>query len=184
MPTRSLRVDVPQDSVELRHDQGGQAEGRLVEEHELRTQHERAADGEHLLLAAGERARPLATPLGEAGKVSVDALEHGLDVGLVAARVGAQAKVLLGRQVGEGTAALGDVRDAQTRDVLGGAGGRSARRRRRRSRRACDHAADGAQQRGLASAVGAEHDAHAARRDLEVHAVQHLPSAIARRAAP
>ena len=44
-----------------------------------RAQHQRARHGEHLLLAAGERARLLAAPLAQARKIAVHALEIALD---------------------------------------------------------------------------------------------------------
>src|SRR6516165_4850040 len=45
------------------HEERGEAERRLVEEQHARLRHERAADGEHLLLAAGERAGELVAAL-------------------------------------------------------------------------------------------------------------------------
>jgi hypothetical protein len=41
---------------------------RLVEEEEIRPGHEAAAEGDHLLLPAGQRARQLLAPLAEHGK--------------------------------------------------------------------------------------------------------------------
>src|SRR6266542_2626881 len=49
-----LPVHPLDDPEDLADEERGEAEGRLVEEDELRARHERAADGEHLLLAAGE----------------------------------------------------------------------------------------------------------------------------------
>ena len=45
---------------------GDEPERRLVEDEQPRLGHQAAADGEHLLLAAGERAGALALPFGEA----------------------------------------------------------------------------------------------------------------------
>ena len=80
---------------------------------------QRAADGEHLLLAARERARLLAPPLGEPREIAEHALEvlpHRAPVG---ADIGAEAQVLLDRQIGEGAAPVGHMRDAEARDRLG-----------------------------------------------------------------
>src|SRR5438876_684265 len=54
-------------------------------------------------------------------EVAEDALQVGFDRGAVPARVCAQAQVLLGGEVEEGAATVGNVRDAQERDVLGAA---------------------------------------------------------------
>src|SRR5580765_4605520 len=45
-------VDLGDDAEDLLHDDGRQAERGLVEHEDARPRHERAADGEHLLLAA------------------------------------------------------------------------------------------------------------------------------------
>ena len=46
---------------------GAKAERRLVEQQNLRIGHQRAADRQHLLLAAGQRAGDLAEPLRSRG---------------------------------------------------------------------------------------------------------------------
>src|SRR6058998_676453 len=46
-------------------DKWRQAFRRLVEEQDLGVHHHRAGDGEHLLLAAAQRARPLVSPVRE-----------------------------------------------------------------------------------------------------------------------
>ena len=45
---------------------------RLVEQHDARIEHQRAADREHLLLAAGELIAEIAPPLGEPREQRVD----------------------------------------------------------------------------------------------------------------
>ena len=52
-------ADAPHQLEHLLHDQRRQAGGRLVHQQQLRLRHQRAADGAHLLLAAGERAGQL-----------------------------------------------------------------------------------------------------------------------------
>ena len=49
-------------------DQRRETERRLIEQHELRTRHERAPDDEHLLLATRKRSGGLIDALGEDGK--------------------------------------------------------------------------------------------------------------------
>ena len=75
---RALGVDVGDDLEDLLDEDRREAERRLVEEEQLRAGHERATDGEHLLLAARQGAallcRPLAKPREEvehAGRVLV-----------------------------------------------------------------------------------------------------------------
>ena len=50
------RVDLVDGAEDLLHEQRGQAEGGLVEQQQPRPGHQRAGDGQHLLLAARERA--------------------------------------------------------------------------------------------------------------------------------
>src|SRR5206468_11066372 len=92
----------------------GEPERRLVEQEQAWAQHERARDGQHLLFAAGERARDLPPSLAQDREVLVDALEVVAPRALPP-RVGAEAQVLLHRQADEGAAALGHVGDAGPR---------------------------------------------------------------------
>ena len=67
MPSALSRRMVAED---LLHDHRREPHGRLVEQHHLRPGHERPADGEHLLLAAGERPGELRAPLASRGNSS------------------------------------------------------------------------------------------------------------------
>ena len=152
---------------------GREAEGGLVEQHQARAQHQRAADRQHLLLAARQRAGLLVEARLQDGKVLVDHLAVALDRRLVGARVGGNAQVLVDAEVGEGAAAFRYVADAAAHDLL---------RRHADDRAAVEldralrthHAADGAQRRRLAGAVGAEQRGDAALRQREAHVVQRL----------
>ena len=53
-------VQLADDAEDLAHDQRREPERRLVEHEQPRPRHQRAREREHLLLAAGERARRLA----------------------------------------------------------------------------------------------------------------------------
>jgi hypothetical protein len=82
--------------VVQRLDHGGrQPEARLVEHQQLRLAHQRAAERQHLPLAARERAGRLAAALGEARKQCVNALEQCIDAGAVVQRGGAEPQILL-----------------------------------------------------------------------------------------
>ena len=62
MPSALMRLDQRE---QLLDQQRREAERRLVEDEQLRLGHQAAADREHLLLAAGQRAGALALPFGE-----------------------------------------------------------------------------------------------------------------------
>src|SRR5439155_26980027 len=85
----------------------------LVHQQEPRPGHERAADGEHLLLAAREGAPELMLALGEPREERVDALEvlGQLAGGRLLAREGSHGQVLPHRHAGEDPPRLGDERD-------------------------------------------------------------------------
>jgi ABC-type branched-subunit amino acid transport system substrate-binding protein len=62
-------------------DRGREAERRLVEQHERRVRHQRHADAEHPLLAAGELAGPLLQVVLDHGEDLVDGLEQRRPLG-------------------------------------------------------------------------------------------------------
>jgi len=71
----ALAVEIADDLENLLHDDGRQAERRLVQEEQARSRHEGAADGQHLLLTAAERAGALTFALREDGKQGEGALQ-------------------------------------------------------------------------------------------------------------
>ncbi len=73
----AARVDLPDDTEKLEHDRRREAKRGLIEKEELGLGHQRAADGHHLLLPAGERARGRLEPGFEDRKQSAD-LAQGL----------------------------------------------------------------------------------------------------------
>ena len=164
-----LLVQPPDDAEQLGDDERREPERGLVEEEQPRREHQRAGEGEHLLLAAGERARLLREPLAEKREPGEDALEVGGD-GAVAPRVRAEAEVLLDAQLDERAASLGDVRDLLPRRRL----------RRAPDRRpveedlaaAADRAGDGAEGGRLPGPVGAEDGDDLALADGERDAVE------------
>src|SRR5579862_3606284 len=83
-----LFVQLADDPEQLRHQHGRQPERRLVQQQELRSEHERTRERQHLLLTAAQRPGLLTAALREPGEVREDALELGLD--RAAARVGAE----------------------------------------------------------------------------------------------
>src|SRR5207247_1831326 len=111
--------DVGDDPERRREERGGQPERRLVEQDEPRPRHQGARDGEHLLLAARERACRLSTALGEEREVGDDALEVLVHGATVAPNVRAHLEVLPDGEVGEDATSLGTVGDAGREDVRG-----------------------------------------------------------------
>ena len=94
---------------------GREALGGLVHDQELRVQHQRAADREHLLLAAGELRAAVPLSLGEAREELVDA--RGAPA-VTAVPSGDHAQVLVDAERREEPAALRDVADAQPGDPV------------------------------------------------------------------
>src|SRR3954453_8855383 len=80
--------------------------------------HERAADRDHLLLAAGEGPRALLLSFREPGKERVDAFEVAAELRAVTALEGAHLEVLEHGHAWEQLAALGRLRDAEPHDVV------------------------------------------------------------------
>src|SRR5260370_1056500 len=91
--------------------------GGLVEQQHLGAAHERAAEGEHLLLAAGEGVAALPIPLPQARKLGQDFLQEGTAVRAV--QVDADEQVLLYGEIGENHPPLGHVAEAPTRALAG-----------------------------------------------------------------
>src|SRR5262249_59735893 len=156
--------DPPLEPVEDLLDQHRcEAQRGLVEENELRPRHYRAAEREHLLLPAGERARLLALALLEPREV----LEHVLGVLFHAAtsRVGAEAEVLPDGKLVERPPPFGHVRDAGACGSVGPA--RKLRAVEEDVPGPAHGARDGTQRRRLAGAVRAEDGDELALADLQ-----------------
>ena len=96
----------------------GDAEGRLVEHEEFWVAHEGAADGEHLLFAAGKRTGGLFQALFHARENAEDVLAIFGDQGFVGEEVSAHRQVFIDGKIGEDHAALGDVAEAAGDDLV------------------------------------------------------------------
>jgi len=156
----------------LDHDRR-EPERRLVEQNQRRPRHQRAADGEHLLLATGQRSGELLTPLLQHRERVEDARHVLCDLPAIGADEGAELQMLLHRHLWPDLALLRTVRDAEADDDVGiGALDRlAAERDRARTRR--EDAGDRAQHRRLAGAVRADQRHELAFVHGERHAVQH-----------
>jgi hypothetical protein len=102
----------------LHHDRR-QAHRRLVEQQQLGPAHQGAADGQHLLLAAGKRAGQLAGALlSGAGNSHRCVSRSAGDFGLVVAHEGAHRQVFGDGQAREDAAPFRHQRDALADDVV------------------------------------------------------------------
>src|SRR6058998_1449062 len=113
--------------------------------------------GEHLLLAARERACRLSTALGEEREVGDDALEVLVHGATVAPNVRAHLEVLPDGEVGEDATSLGTVGDAGREDVRGLGAVDRAPVEHDAPARGGEQAGNRAQRGRLAGAVGADH---------------------------
>ena len=139
---------------------------RLVEEEHARRGHQRSRDGEHLLLAPGERAGGLALTLAQDGEHRQRPLETGRDLAR-RCRVATDQEILEHGELGEDLAALGDVDEAGGDDPVG-------RPRRDVAALVVDapsarthEAGDHPQRRALPTPVGAEQRDDLSRADRE-----------------
>ena len=174
----ALAGDAGHDVVELADDERGQAHRQLVEEQQAGVGGQAAGHGEHLLLAARQRAGQLVDRAPRAGGSGRRPAARRRP--RRTPRVGGHAQVLADGEVAEHAAALGDGAHAEAGQRVGlgavdvAAGDVDAAGGRR-------HLAGGHLQRGgLAGAVRAEQRDDRARRHREVDPVQHLDAAVAR----
>ncbi len=159
--------------LDLRHDHRRQALGRLVHDQEARVGHQRARDGQHLLLAAGELSAAVVFPFGEARERVIDALDRPR-AGL--ARRGHSQVFVDGERAPE-PATLRDVADAVPRDSRRGKAqhlfAAHADRAARRAREPHDRLAEGR----LAHAVAPDDRQHAVSQ-RQIDALQRMRAAI------
>ena len=150
------------------HDRG-EPERQLVDDHEARMGDERLGEHDHLLLAAGQRARRVVEALLELGEQLERALAAGVGLGRSAAcrsrRAGSRPTVSSGSsRRPSGTIAMPAPRIRSGRRPAKSASSSSTLPADR-----LEDPADRQHQAGLAGAVGAEQRGHLAGRDLERH---------------
>ncbi len=176
---------------DLGHDPGRQAERGLVEQQHPRLRQQRPRDDQHLPLAAGQRGGQLAPAVGEWLEALVGFVERGGPFGPRIAMGRGPAKrawpghhdhtqVLLDGEIGNYPLPLGHVRDPGPDDLLGAAAGQVGAAQQDAAAAGLDHAADRAQQRGLAGAVRAEHRRDGRRPSRDADPVQRDDPAVSR----
>ena len=140
--------------------------------------HQAAGDGEHLLLAAGQRAGGLARPLGEPRKQSEDAVAVFRASGAGARQHGADVEILLNRQRRKNLTSLRHLADAEIADAMAWPAGYVRAAKADPPAQLALHAGERANERRLAGAIGADDGDDRALRDLKRHAVKRLDVAV------
>ncbi|KAI3478981.1 hypothetical protein L1887_59004 [Cichorium endivia] len=173
----ALGADGLDDLEDLRNDQRRQAQRGLVQQQQARAAHQRAADGQHLLLAARHGAGALAGAILEAREQFEDMLHARVDGGAVLEKA-AHFQVLGHRQVGEDAPPLGRDGDALAHDLVRGQLGDVLALEAHGAAAGARRAAEGHEQRGLARAVGADQRDDLAVVDMQAHAVHGADGAV------
>ena len=156
-----------------------QPERRLVEHHQLRRAHQAAADRQHLLLAARQRAGRLPLRARPArGNIASTRSRFCVAPRARARQHRAHLEVFGNRQRRENLPALGHLADAEIADAMARPAGDIGAAEQDAAARRPQHAGDGADQRGLAGAVGADDGDDRALLDVERHAVERLRVAV------
>ena len=152
----ALLVQDGDDLPDLRDHARHQALGRLVEQDDLGLQHHGPGDGEHLLLAARQRAAGLVAPLGQHREVGEDLVQQLRPSGVAhPAAVEAGAQVLHHGQQLEDAPVLRHVADAEPRQPVRRLAGDVAALEGDAALARRDQAHDGLERGALADAVAA-----------------------------
>jgi hypothetical protein len=142
--------DAAQRRQEFLDDDRRQPLERLVEQHDARVEHQRAADREHLLFAAGELVAEIAAPLGQAWEQGIDFVDGP------APRPRHRGEILLDRERFENIALLRHPADTGMGALIGAQSGDVGAVERNGAAEIAGHAHDGVDQSGLAHAVAAQ----------------------------
>ena len=176
-----LARDAADGAQQLFHDDGRQALQRLVQQQQARVEHQRAAHGQHLLLAARELRAQVGLALGQAREHLVHALGRPRARGCAraaGARHGRQ--VLVHGERLEDVALLRHPADARRRALVRGQPVQHGAPQRHAARMLARGARQRVDQRGLARAVAAQQGQGVAFGQRERNALQHHGLAVAR----
>ena len=169
-------MQLPDDSEDLSHQNGGKAHRGLVQHQQLGVADQRPAHSQHLLLAAGERPRHLIPPLLQAGEAGEDILQ--LLTGGLFVKVGPHLQVLQHRHLLEDTAALRHVGQPLICQIVAGGVGDVLPQKLDAAGTGVHHAGDGFQGGGFSGAVGADQGHHLAGAHLEGDVLQCMDLAV------
>ena len=109
------RLDVRKRGVDVANDDRGEAETELVAQQDARVRHQAAADGDHLLLPAGQRRARRVTSLPQHGKQPINRGEGPRSVKVPA--VGADQQIFLDRERRKQPAAFRHQSEAELDDL-------------------------------------------------------------------
>ena len=176
-------LELQNDPTDLLDETRRQPERRLVEQDHLRARHQRAADHQHLLLAARQIAGLLIAAIAQRREQRIGALDAIAQRLVIVAHVTARYQIFLDRQVLEYAAALEHLRDAVPHHLVRwqAVEARSVELDRALGDLAAlghQQARDRLERRGLAGAVRAEHGRDLARARVERHALEHQDHAV------
>ena len=157
---------------------GRKPERRFVEHDQIRRAHQAAPDGEHLLLAAGERAGRLPLAFGEHRKERKHALAIVFAASARARQQSAHFEIFGDRKRRENLPAFRHLADAEIADAMARPAGDIGRAEQDAPARRPQHAGDGADERSLAGAVGADDGDDRALFDVERYAIERLRVAV------
>jgi len=175
-------LDARERSEQPQGQQRREAERRFVEQQDSRRRHHGAADCHHLALAAAHGAHELLAALLELREQAQHTFQILRLVRAGAPRMCAEHEILLDGQVGKNAAVLWHERDAGLHDLV-----RRAPRdvgavhRHRAAFRLAGLPGDGADERALTRAIGAEHDDDLALRHRRRHVFQRAMAAVKHR---
>ena len=161
----------------MRNDERGQAQRRFIQQQQTGLAHQRTANGQHLLLAAGHGARALRRTFLQTRKE----LEHMLNaIGnlVLVQKETAHLQVFRHRQVLEDAAAFRRDGNAAAHDVVGGHLGDVLALEHNAAAAGTRVAAHGHQQRSLARAIAADQGDDLALIDMQTDLVDRADGAI------
>ena len=116
----SRLIDFLDDLENITHQNGRESHGRFVQQQHLRIGHERAAHGQHLLLAAGEHAAQLLSSLLQAREQFKDVFQVGGDLGFVFPLPAGKLQIFQHGKIAEDAPAFRYVGDARGDNLIGG----------------------------------------------------------------
>ncbi len=175
----AARGGVPERPHQLRDDERREPERRLVEREQHRVGDERAADREHLALASRELVPGARAAAGERLEQLVDAGDRAVAGRAAVAPEGAEAEVLVDRELGDHALPVGHEGEAAPRPLLGAESSEVVAVEQEGSGCRGHESCEGAQERRLAGAVRTEQRHHLTRREREPDAVEHRGAAVA-----
>ena len=162
---------------DLFHQNGSQAHGGFIQHQELGAAHQRPSHGQHLLFAAGQRARHLLPPLLQAGELRVDLLQVRR-IGFAALGVGAHLQVFLGGHLQKDPPSLRHQGQAAGDHLVGRNLAQILPQEGDGAGFAPQQSGDGVQGGGFARAVGADQRDDLPLGHLEGHALDGVDAAV------